>query len=520
MVSMPENETEVGSALVELEPGLAVLYGDVDLPGVEIVPFQFADPKTRKNLAGLAEHVMGGANVAAQGAQAGMEFGGIIRLAPETLKALKAAEPIVKDGWNLGVLRTDGKFAHQVRWLPAEAANSAQALATVGPAVALVAIQQQLGEIASLIERNIALSGSILETIRAEQWARIIGVQRTIKNELDNARHIGDVTDSVWENVRGIEHEVEGLVELFNGNVQRTQKKLAATENMKERRDLLLDHGEAIVGDVQGLINARASWYMYTALRAGNLALRAHDDPKAAALMNKLITEGRERYERELKSSAELLDSLRRQLGIAAETGDRRHFRFGPLKRATKDVDGFVDQLQEELNLLLSQNLKADIRPVAAPAIAPAESDRVEQYLRVLQYVLEPGETLIGIAEAKVNGSLLSRWISVTDQAVRISASSRLMDSGLVEEYFKLDDIRYVRPPATDAEKDATVGVFTKDDDFTLSFSGLDDENVTLHDVGSFARLLGNYQHQVLEELPRIEVPELVPPTSRALLEA
>jgi len=517
---MSENARDVGSALIELEPGLALIFGEADIPGVEMVPFQFADRKTRENLADLAVHAVGASNVAAQGGLAAMEFGGIIRLAPESLKALKTAEPIIKDGWNLGVLRADGKFAHQIRWLPADTANATQALATVGPAVALVAIQQQLGEIASLIERNIALSSSILESIRAEQWARIIGVQRTLKNELDNARHIGDVTDSVWENVRGIEHEVESLVELFNGNVQRTQKKLTAAENMKERRDVLLDHGEAIVGDVQGLINARASWYMCTALRAGNLSLRAHDDPKAASLMNKLISEGRERYERELRGSADLLDSLRRQLGIAAETGDRRHFRFGPLRRATKDVDGFVEQLQEELNLLLNQNLKSEIHPVTAPAIAPAQKDRVDHYLRVLQFVLEPGETLIGIAEAKVNGSMFSRWVSVTDQSVRISASSRLMDSGVVEDAFNLEDIRYVRPPATDATKDATVGIFTKDDDYILSFSGLDDEDVTLHDVGSFARLLGNYQNQVREELPRIEAPELVASASKALLDA
>ena len=52
--------------------------------------------------------------------------------------------------------------------------------------------------------------------------------------------------------------------------------------------------------------------------------------------------------------------------------------------------------------------------------------------------------------------------------------------------------------------------MFTKDEDFHLSFSGLDDENVTLHDVSSFASLLGNYQNQISEELPQIEVPELV----------
>lgn len=66
---------------------------------------------------------------------------------------------------------------------------------------------------------------------------------------------------------------------------------------------------------------------MYTALWAGNLAIRAHETPSDADPMNKLIEDGRERYESDRKSSVDLLDSLRRQLGIAAETGDRRHFR-------------------------------------------------------------------------------------------------------------------------------------------------------------------------------------------------
>lgn len=128
-VAMTDDVTEPGSALIEIEPGLALVYGDAELPGVEMVPFQFLDSTTRRNLSVMAARGVGGANVAAQGVQAAQEFGGIIRLAPETLKALKAADPIMKEGWNLGTLMTDGKFSHQVRWLPAEAANSAEALA-------------------------------------------------------------------------------------------------------------------------------------------------------------------------------------------------------------------------------------------------------------------------------------------------------------------------------------------------------------------------------------------------------
>ncbi len=44
-------------------------------------------------------------------------------------------------------------------------------LAELGPAATLVAIQWQLAQISRLVERNIALTSTVLRLVRGEQWA-------------------------------------------------------------------------------------------------------------------------------------------------------------------------------------------------------------------------------------------------------------------------------------------------------------------------------------------------------------
>lgn len=85
-----------------------------------------------------------------------------MRLAPQTLAQLKTAAPIVKDGWNLGTLASEGKFVAQVRWLPAGGATAASVVASVGPALALMAIQVQLNQITELAKHNVELTSEVL----------------------------------------------------------------------------------------------------------------------------------------------------------------------------------------------------------------------------------------------------------------------------------------------------------------------------------------------------------------------
>src|SRR5690606_20865942 len=140
---------------VEIEAGLAVLCGDHVPEGIELIPFTFMDPTTRAAVSTAAGTAVGMGNIAAQGVNAAMQAQGLVRLAPQTLAALKTATPIVKDGWNLGTLASGGKFAAQVRWLPATAATTASVVAAMGPAITLMVIQVQLNQIANVAKHNL-----------------------------------------------------------------------------------------------------------------------------------------------------------------------------------------------------------------------------------------------------------------------------------------------------------------------------------------------------------------------------
>ncbi len=123
---------------------------------MEIEPVPYLREEQVRGLADALASSAGVGNVLAQGWNAYQGSAGLIRLAPGTLAAMRAgATPLTQGGWALGTLTKGGKFAAQVRWAPAAAAGVGAALATLGPALALVAVQWQLNKIGKAVERNI-----------------------------------------------------------------------------------------------------------------------------------------------------------------------------------------------------------------------------------------------------------------------------------------------------------------------------------------------------------------------------
>ena len=118
------NENGPGVSLVEIEPGVAVVMGDRPLESMglpaefdcEVTPFQLMPPGDIQNLADKISLATGGLNLAAQGAQGMVSARGLVRLAPETMKAMKSGlQPLTSGGKNLGVLvGKGGKIAHQI----------------------------------------------------------------------------------------------------------------------------------------------------------------------------------------------------------------------------------------------------------------------------------------------------------------------------------------------------------------------------------------------------------------------
>ena len=128
-------ESEPTGALVEVLPGVLAAYGGINLEALDGAEVLDVDAARVPDLTGLIAGSLTGVNLVAQGAQSALRARGLVRLAPETLQALRTtARPVVSGGWNLGTLASEGgRFAQSVRWLPATSAQAVTVLAGLGP---------------------------------------------------------------------------------------------------------------------------------------------------------------------------------------------------------------------------------------------------------------------------------------------------------------------------------------------------------------------------------------------------
>jgi hypothetical protein len=310
-------------ALVETPvPGLYLASGDLSVLGTHVVPLTFDAGAARSKAADVAAMTVGGASLAAQVAHGVNTARGLVRLSPETIAALKAgAEPISKDGWNLGVLKNGNQFAHSVRWAPAGAQGAVSQLATLGPAATLMAIQAQLAEISALVEENIALTRSLLQAVEDERWASAKSHFDAIAEEFGHANALGEVTPSIWAQAQAqaSETKLRELLELSVRAARRHHEELTALETSAARRTWLDKNARSVTQEAQTLLMAHSAWLRYQALRAGYLHRTAADDSQDAALLERVVA-GAQRRDAEVRAVAfPLLEDVYRLLRVLEE---------------------------------------------------------------------------------------------------------------------------------------------------------------------------------------------------------
>ena len=176
--------------LVEVTPGLAVVFGDVpeglELINLGLVPsFDVAQLTTALGSMGNIGTVVGNVADSISSAQ------GLYRVNDATLALLKSGgELAAKDGAKLGAIFKNGDLIAQARFIPA-GMTAATAIAAIGPAVAMIALQMQLGEISGLVRTNIALTTQTLKSIRNEQWSELEALAQAIDEAFKEARELG-----------------------------------------------------------------------------------------------------------------------------------------------------------------------------------------------------------------------------------------------------------------------------------------------------------------------------------------
>ncbi len=466
------------TTLVEVTPGVAVLFGEVP-DGVELIDpdlipsFDWAQLSTALGSLGNAGTIVGNVAEAASSAE------GLFRVNDATLSLLKSGgEMAGKDGAKLGAIFKNGKVVGQARFIPASMTATA-AIAAIGPAVAMIALQMQLGEISSLVRTSIALTTQTLQAIRSDQWAELRALVKTVDGAFQEARELGSVNESVWELVSHEASAVTHKWELYRENVGGHVRELGKLGG-RARRHYLESNAQAIIFDTHALLNSLMTYAQYQALRAARARIRSANDATEGQLFNRITTSTPTEIEASLDEIRLLTESLVRELRIIAELPGRA---TAPLTKRRKDSEASRLTCVKLLEAIgpLADRLRPAVRmPVVPDTVCAPEGLDLEPYLHVLHWFLEDGETLRGVAfpyevgthslagvvPAILAGRVDATWkalapgragvilekfasstfVAVTDRRIITADPRSLLRLGELGSIHSLDEVQYVRP--------------------------------------------------------------------------
>lgn len=523
--SAPSKDLEPApsTALVEIQPGLAVLYGDQVPAGIDVTAFPMLDHRTHGSLNEAIAQASGLANLAAQGVNGVMQAQGLVRLAPQTLKALETAKPLVSGGWNLGTLATNGKITTSVRWLPATGASAASVVASLGPALAMLAIQMQLSEITKLAQHNLEISQIALAEGRRQQRALIEGNHAAIVKMVRHAHADGAVTPGIYKEVRGKQGELEGQVELAKANLAAHVQQLSSKSSNKDRRRYLQDHGEDVLAVAHSLLLAQSSKFTYQALWAGHLLDTVAADPRNEATAMRVIEEGLAERNAALAETDWLLNLAEREFGVMAELDGKRTIKFGSEYRAGRDVSRMARQLRNAIADVRDQSHPSEYARPEVPTTTVFKQGVPEELPRILAFRLGAHERVLALAEVKVDPLSLNSsypgWFTVTDQRLLLAKRDEFKSHAQVRQSVPLEDIRYVRFVEREKGKGPGIDLVIAQQNIRLVFDDWAAGEPAAGQAKRLADILGSFMRLPAAEVPVPDIPELLTRVAPAELE-
>ena len=482
--------------LMEVADDVVVLFGEIP-EGVELLDLGLIPEHDRTQLSRALGSIGNAGTIAGNIAETATSAQGLFRLNEATFSLLRSGgELAAKDGAKLGAILKNGKVIAQARFIPVSV-TAATALAAIGPAVAMIALQVQLGEISSLVRTNIALTTQTLKAIRNEQWSELEGLADSIDDASQKVREIGTLTDTLWESIAPMGQPTRKQTRLYRKNVTGHIQEIRKSDG-HARRQYLESNAEAIVFETYALLTSLKTHATYQALMAARARKRSETDDDEAKLFEEITRNTPSKIEESLEEIGQLTESLIRELRIIAELPGRATMPLTKKRRDAKAAKLTCAQLLEAIEPL------ADVLhpTVAMPAVpetvcAPDDLDP-DPYLRVLRWFLEDGEQLHGIAfpyEASANNfsrKLLSKlvdaawqagkaafstFVAVTDRRIITANPRELLHCGELGATYPLDDVEGVHPRTTNTDHVCpTIGVTTKQSDIRWMFPARTDQ--------------------------------------------
>ncbi|TDC85134.1 hypothetical protein [Actinomadura sp. 7K507] len=509
--STPDSDsdsTAASTVLAEVLPGVVFAFGELpeklklDLK-LDPIDFGLLSATDREKISTFLASTGNAANVGGNLANAFASVEGVYRVTDATQAILNAGGTLaVKNGANIGAVFLNGKIVHQARFIPFTKVSTAQKLANIGSALAMVALQLQLSEVAGLVRTNIALTSQVLTTMYREQWSTLTGLVKAVDTAFGEAQEIESVTPNVWETVATKRADLLKARDQYRQNVGghvREIKRLGA----RGRREYLEMNAEAIVFDAYALRSSLEAWTKYQVIRAAKVSATGREDE--AGLVEVIERDTRSERDSALTEMRRLVYSLRRELRIIAELPGRATMPLTRSRRDSKTARLTCAQLLDAIEPL-ADALHPPVPPLEAPDIicAPASLDR-KPYLRTLRWILEDGETLrvlsfpdqlevlgsFGAASGgtkekvvaakdkaattkeKVTAAIdkaAKNLVAVTDRRIITAKTSAFRKHGQIGQDIPMDQVRYVRAPAQDGSGRSAIDIITPEENIRLIF--------------------------------------------------
>jgi hypothetical protein len=496
--------------LMEVADDVVVLFGEIP-EGVELLDLGLIPEHDRTQLSRALGSIGNAGTIAGNIAETATSAQGLFRLNEATFSLLRSGgELAAKDGAKLGAILKNGKVIAQARFIPVSV-TAATALAAIGPAVAMIALQMQLGEISSLVRTNIALTTQTLKAIRNEQWSELEGLADSIDDASQKVREIGTLTDTLWESIAPMGQPTRKQTRLYRKNVTGHIQEIRKSDG-HARRQYLESNAEAIVFETYALLTSLKTHATYQALMAARARKRSETDENEAKLFEIITRDTPPEIKDSREEIGQLTESLVRELRIIAELPGRATMPLTKKRRDAKAAKLTCAQLLEAIEPL-AELLHPAVAMPAVPEMACAPDDLdLDPYLRVLRWFLEDGEQLHGIAfpyEASANNfpgklpaaalsklldaawdalkpgkmqaltpkATSSTFVAVTDRRIITANPRELLHCGELGATYPLDDVEGVHPRTDNTDHVCPViGVTTKRSDIRWMFPARADQ--------------------------------------------
>ena len=381
---------EDDTIIVPLEDDYALVVGP-NTKGLEKIDGSLVGDRALNDLIasiGEGASLSGGAASAANAIQ---HMSGLYKLDAVTKAQLAAGNVLTKtaDGRLIGAVRnTGGQITRQARLIPVSAPQIAGAIAAIGPAVAMLAVQMQLNNISKQVS---AVQQTVLQTQRMlEDWnnADFHGTQRVVRRIFRKSTEEGTVSNTNWEQLSGLSNDIERHRDYYKERIHRHAQELQSCQNnVSERRNYITEHRGSILFDSFAALNCIQTWCYYFELAHE----RARINGERPTLTHNEI---RAEVEDDGQIQRTLLRELMREFHIISELPGEwtlPYFQKRQDQTASRDT---ATKLLEQLNER-AQQLGIKENPVPNPDVtcAPANYD-VSPYTQILRWYLDEGEKL------------------------------------------------------------------------------------------------------------------------------